>query len=154
MSINKVVISGNLTRDPELRETANGGEILQFSVAVNDRIKDTNGNWTDRVSYIDCTMFGARTDYFRDKLARGSKAVIDGKLHWTQWEARDGSGKKSKIEVIVDDIELMQQPRQEAAPASVPQAVYTPPAQPYQRPAQTVTYEVYGDAGDTYEIPF
>lgn len=108
MSINKVMISGNLTRDPEVRNTASGSSILSFSVAVNDRRRDQNtGEWGDYANYIDCTMFGNRVDFFSRNLSKGTKVAVEGKLRWSQWEARDGSGKRSKIEVIVDDIELM-----------------------------------------------
>lgn len=108
MSINKVLITGNLTRDPEVRTTASGSQILSFSVAVNDRRRDPNTNeWTDYANFIDCTMFGNRVDFFARNLSKGSKVAVEGKLRWSQWESKDGSGKRSKIEVIVDDMELM-----------------------------------------------
>ena len=106
MSINKVVISGNLTRDPELRQTANGFPVLGFGVAVNDRRKNQQtGEWEDYPNFIDCTMFGARAESFSRFLSKGSKVAIEGKLRWSQWE-RDGQ-KRSKIEVVVDEIEFM-----------------------------------------------
>lgn len=110
MSINKVIISGNLTRDAELRNTASGMSILSFSVAVNDRRKDNNGEWKDFPNYIDCTVFGARAESLSRILTKGMKVVIEGKLRWSQWE-RDGQ-KRSKIEVIVDELELMMQRQQ------------------------------------------
>ena len=106
MSINKVVISGNLTRDPELRQTANGFPVLGFGVAVNDRRKNQQtGEWADYPNFIDCTMFGARAESVSRFLSKGSKVAIEGKLRWSQWE-RDGQ-KRSKIEVVVDEIEFM-----------------------------------------------
>ena len=106
MSINKVVISGNLTRDPELRQTANGFPVLGFGVAVNDRRKNQQtGEWEDYPNFIDCTMFGARAESVSRFLSNGSKVAIEGKLRWSQWE-RDGQ-KRSKIEVVVDEIEFM-----------------------------------------------
>ena len=106
MSINKVVISGNLTRDPELRQTANGFPVLGFGVAVNDRSKNQQtGEWEDYPNFIDCTMFGARAESVSRFLSKGSKVAIEGKLRWSQWE-RDGQ-KRSKIEVVVDEIEFM-----------------------------------------------
>lgn len=107
MSINRVVISGNLTRDPELRQTAGGMQILGFGVAVNDRRKNQQtGEWEDCPNFIDCTMFGNRAQSVSRFLSKGSKVAIEGKLRWSQWE-RDGQ-KRSKIEVIVDVLELMQ----------------------------------------------
>ena len=105
MSINRVIISGNLTRDPELRSTAGGTSVLGFGVAVNDRRKNQQtGEWEDYPNFIDCTMFGARADALKRYLSKGTKVTIEGKLRWSQWE-RDGQ-KRSKIEVIVDELEL------------------------------------------------
>ncbi len=130
MSINRVVISGNLTRDPELRATASGMPVLGFGVAVNDRRKNQQtGEWEDYPNFIDCTMFGARAESVSRFLSKGSKVAIEGKLRWSQWE-RDGQ-KRSKIEIIVDEIEFMtsrnaasttQQFTPQAAPAVAPVA--------------------------------
>ena len=106
MSINRVVISGNLTRDPELRATTSGTSVLSLGVAVNDRRRNQQtGEWEDYPNYIDCTMFGARADALSRILAKGTKVAIEGKLRWSQWE-RDGQ-KRSKIEVIVDELEIL-----------------------------------------------
>ena len=106
MSINRVAITGNLTRDPELRTTATGNPVLGFGVAVNDRRKNQQtGEWEDYPNFIDCTMFGARAQSISRFLSKGSKVAIEGKLRWSQWE-RDGQ-KRSKIEVIIDEIEFM-----------------------------------------------
>ena len=106
MSINRVVISGNLTRDPELRSTASGMAILGFGVAVNDRRKNNQtGEWEDYPNFIDCSMFGNRAEAVSGYLNKGSKVSIEGKLRWSQWE-REGQ-KRSKIEVIVDELEFM-----------------------------------------------
>lgn len=108
MSINRVVISGNLTRDPELRRTQSGMAILTFGVAVNDRRRNPQtGEWEDYANYIDCTMFGNRAESLSNYLSKGTKVTIEGKLRWSQWE-RDGQ-KRSKIEVIVDELEFMSQ---------------------------------------------
>jgi single-strand DNA-binding protein len=106
MSINKVLISGNLTRDPELRATASGMPVLGLGVAVNDRRKNqSTGEWEDYPNFIDCTMFGSRAESVSNYLSKGSKVAIEGKLRWSQWE-RDGQ-KRSKIEVIIDEIEFL-----------------------------------------------
>ncbi|MGI6216049.1 MAG: single-stranded DNA-binding protein [Coriobacteriales bacterium] len=106
MSINRVLISGNLTRDPELRSTASGTSVLSFGVAVNDRRRNSQtGEWEDYPNYVDCTMFGARAEGISRFLTKGTKVAIEGKLRYSQWE-RDGQ-KRSKLEVIVDEIEFM-----------------------------------------------
>ncbi|MEC4272712.1 single-stranded DNA-binding protein [Adlercreutzia sp. R25] len=106
MSINRVIISGNLTREPELRCTQSGTDVLGFGVAVNDRRKNPQTNeWEDYPNFVDCTMFGKRASSVAPYLSRGTKVAIEGKLRWSQWE-RDGQ-KRSKLDVIVDEIEFM-----------------------------------------------
>ena len=106
MSINRVIISGNLTRDPELRKTAGGLPVLGFGMAVNDRRKNqVTGEWEDYPNFIDCTIFGSRAEGVAKYLAKGAKVAVEGKLRWSTWE-KDGA-KRSKIEVIVDELEFM-----------------------------------------------
>ena len=107
MSINKVFISGNLTRDCELRSTASGMAVLGFCVAVNDRRKNQRtGEWEDYPNYIDCTVFGARAESLSRMLAKGAKVAVEGKLRYSSWE-RDGQ-RRSKVEVVAEEVELMQ----------------------------------------------
>ncbi len=135
MSINKVLISGNLTRDPELRSTASGTSVLSFGVAVNDRRRNQQtGEWEDYPNFIDCTMFGSRAESVSRFISKGSKVAIEGKLRWSQWE-RDGQ-RRSKIEVIVDEIEFMSS-RNNAAPANGA-PTYQAPAYQQQAPAYQV----------------
>ena len=106
MSINRVNISGNLTRDPELRATAGGTQVLSFGVAVNDRRKNPQtGDWEDYPNFVDCTMFGTRAEAVSRYLSKGTKVAIEGRLRYSSWE-RDGQ-RRSKLEVIVDEIEFM-----------------------------------------------
>lgn len=106
MSINRVNITGNLTRDPDLRATASGMQVLGFGVAVNDRRKNPQtGEWEDYPNFVDCTMFGNRAEAVGRFLAKGMKVAIEGKLHYSSWE-KDGQ-KRSKLEVIVDELDVM-----------------------------------------------
>lgn len=112
MSINRVNISGNLTRDPELRATTGGTQVLSFGMAVNDRRKNQQTvEWEDYPNFVDCTMFGSRAEKISRYLTKGCKVAVEGKLRYSQWE-RDGQ-KRSKLEVIVEEIEFMS--RQQAA---------------------------------------
>ena len=114
MSINQVTISGNLGRDSELRKTQSGMAILSFTVAVNERRKNSQGEWSDYTNWISVSMFGTRAEKLHDYLKKGTKVCVQGKLRYSEWE-RDGA-KKSKVEVIADEIELMQKaqkPQQE-----------------------------------------
>lgn len=106
MSINSVNISGNLTRDPELRSTTTGTNVLSFSVAVNDRRKNSQtGEWEDAPNFVDVTMFGSRAEALSRFLHKGSKVAIEGKLRYSRWE-RDGQT-RSKLEVVANEIEFM-----------------------------------------------
>lgn len=121
MSINRVIISGNLTRDPELRQTAGGMAVLALGVAVNERRKNQQGEWEDRPNFVDCTMFGTRAQAVAKHLGKGSKVAIEGRLRQATWE-RDGQ-KHSKIEVMVDEIEFMskaQRPQEQEPYSDIP----------------------------------
>lgn len=143
MSINRVSITGNLTRDPELRVTAGGTQVLSFGVAVNDRRRNPQtGEWEDYPNFMDCTMFGTRAEAVSRFLAKGYKVAIEGKLRYSSWE-KDGQ-RRSKLEVIVDEIEFMSQRQGAAAPAAVP--VSTPAPAPAAVPP---TVDLYDE-----DIPF
>ena len=108
MSINKVMISGNLTRDAELRSTQGGSSVLKLGVAVNDRRKNPNtGEWEDVPNFIDCTLFGRRAESLAQYLVKGTKVAIEGRLHYSSWEDRQTGQKRSKLDVNVDEIEFM-----------------------------------------------
>lgn len=114
MAINNVTISGNLVADAKLARTQNGNAVLNFTVAVNDRRKDAQGNWTDFPNFIDCFTFGKRAEALASILTKGLRVAVCGKLSQQRWE-KDGQ-KRSKIEVVASDIEFMttrQQPQQQ-----------------------------------------
>ena len=154
MSINRVNITGNLTRDPELRSTAGGMAVLGFGVAVNDRRKNQQtGQWEDYPNFVDCTMFGNRAEALSRILRKGMKVAIEGKLRYSSWEDKNGVGRRSKLEVIPDEVELLSQnpnaqqgqPQQYApqgyqpqayAPQQAPQQAYQPQQQAPQWNAQ------------------
>jgi single-strand DNA-binding protein len=142
MAINKATITGNITRDPELRQTQGGTSVLTIGVAVNDRRKNQQtGEWEDYPNFIDCTIFGNRATGVAPHLEKGMKVAIEGKLNQSRWQADDGTN-RSKIEIIVDEIEFMsrqqgqtaskpvqQQPMQQFAPQPMQQPVQAAPVQ-------------------------
>ena len=113
MSINRVNISGNLTRDPELRRSNAGTAILSFGMAVNDRRKNPKTEeWEDYPNFVDCVMFGPHAEAVSRYLAKGSKVAVEGKLRYSAWE-KDGQ-RRSKLEVIAEQIEFMSRAQQQA----------------------------------------
>ena len=107
MSINMVMVSGNITRDAELRTAASGTAVCSFGVAVSDRRRNQNGEWEDVANFIDCQLFGRRAEAIAQYLTKGTKVAVEGKLHYSSWEDRNGGGRRSKLEVYVDELEFM-----------------------------------------------
>lgn len=140
VSINKCFLSGNLTREPELRAMSGGTQVLSFGLAVNDRRRNASGEWEDAPNFVDCTMFGRRAEALSRYLSKGIKVSIEGKLRWHSWETNNGE-KRSKLEVVVDEIEFMSRGGGGASTAS----------RPDERPVQGgVGQSVYADD----DIPF
>ena len=134
MSINRVSISGNMTRDPELKRTQAGMAIMSFGIAVNDRRRNAQtGEWEDYANFVDCTMFGERAEKISGYLEKGMKLAIDGKLRYSSWQANDGT-KRSKLEVVVEDIEFMS--RSQNGKQGGAQGAYAPQAGGYNGYAQ------------------
>ena len=112
MSINHITLSGNLTRDAELRSTQTDVHVLVFGLAFNERHrKPDSDEWEDVPNFVDCVLFGNRAEALAEYLVKGAKVTIDGRLHWSQWETEDGA-KRSKHEIIVGELEFMA-PRKE-----------------------------------------
>ena len=130
--INNVSLTGRLTRDPELRVTAGGTQLLSFTLAFNTSVRNRqSGEWDERSNFIDCTMFGKRAEALSHYLTKGQKVAVTGELRYSTWE-KDGQ-RHSKLDMIVDDIVFMSQ-RQGAnqpAQASAPQAPMPPAVDPF-----------------------
>lgn len=107
-NINCVVITGNLTRDPELRSTPGGTAVCKLRVAVNSRRKDgQTGEWVEKPNYFDVTVFGPQGENCANYLSKGRPVAVDGRLDWSEWEAQDGSGKRQKVEIIANSVQFL-----------------------------------------------
>jgi single-strand DNA-binding protein len=102
-----VVITGNLTRDPELRSTGGGTPVCELRVAVNSRRKDQSGNWVDKPNYFDVTVFGAQGENCATYLSKGRPVAVEGRLDWREWEAKDGSGKRQAVSIIANTVQFL-----------------------------------------------
>jgi single-strand DNA-binding protein len=105
-NINVVVITGNLTRDPELRSTPGGTSVCKLRVAVNSRRKDQSGNWVDKPNYFDVTVWGAQGENCANYLSKGRPVAIEGRLDWREWEDKEG-GKRQSVEVIANSVQFL-----------------------------------------------
>lgn len=113
MSVNVVVISGNITREPEMRETSSGSCVLNFGVAVNDRVKNqTTGEWEDRPNFFDCVLFGKRAESLSRFLHKGTMVTVQGRLRWGTWE-KDGQ-KRSKVDIVAEELTFSNRDQQPA----------------------------------------
>jgi single-strand DNA-binding protein len=106
-NINRVTLTGNLTRDPELRSTPAGTSVCKLRVAVNTRRKDQSGQWVDKPNYFDVTVWGQQGENCAQYLQKGRPIALDGRLEWREWDATDGSGKRSAVEIIADTVQFL-----------------------------------------------
>jgi single-strand DNA-binding protein len=114
-SFNKVILMGNLTRDPEIRVTGGGMPVGSFSLAINNN-RGKAGDDKDDVSYIDCVTFGKQADFVRDYLAKGMPILVEGRLQQNRWE-QEGQ-KRSKVEVIVSTLTFVGPPKRSGGGSS------------------------------------
>jgi single-strand DNA-binding protein len=106
-NINVVVITGNLTRDPELRSTPGGTSVCKLRVAVNSRRKDgQTGNWVDKPNYFDVTVWGAQGENCANYLSKGRPVAVEGRLDWREWEDKEG-GKRQGVEIIANSVQFL-----------------------------------------------
>ena len=107
-NINRVTITGNLTSDPELRALPSGTSVCQLRVAVNhSRKNESTGQWEEEPNYFDVTVFGKQGDNCANYLSKGRPVAVDGRLRWSEWEARDGSGKRQKVEIVAQTVQFL-----------------------------------------------
>jgi single-strand DNA-binding protein len=121
--INRVTIVGRLTRDPELRHLSSGTPVLQMGIACNGRQRDDAGNWTDKPNFFDVKVFGNQAEMLAQHLSKGRRVGVDGRLDWSSWEAQDGSGKRSKVEIVAQSVQFLDSRGDEAGAGAANQFV-------------------------------
>ena len=111
-NINRVVLTGNLTRDPELRSLPSGMAVCSLRIAVNTRRKGSGGDWEDKANFFDVTVWGAQGENCARYLSKGRPVAIDGRLEWREWEGQNGE-KRQSIDVVADSVQFLSSPRDE-----------------------------------------
>lgn len=106
-SVNKVILLGNVGKDPEIRATGSGAIVATFSLATTDRTKDQSGNWTDRTEWHNLVAFQRTAEIVRDYVKKGSKLYIEGKIQTRSWDDKTTGEKKYRTEIIVNDLSLL-----------------------------------------------
>lgn len=105
-NINRVVLTGNLTRDPELRTTPSGTSVCSLRLACNTRRRDASGDWVDKPNFFDVTVWGAQGENCANYLQKGRPIALDGRLEWREWE--DGQGnKRQAVDIIADSVQFL-----------------------------------------------
>jgi single-strand DNA-binding protein len=116
MNINRVVLTGNLTSDPELRSLPSGTAVCNLRVACNTRRKNgSTGEWVDKPNYFNVTVFGSRAESVARYLSKGRGVAVDGRLEWREWEAEDTT-KRQAIDIIADTVQFLPDGKGSATP--------------------------------------
>jgi single-strand DNA-binding protein len=105
-NINRVVLVGNLTRDPELRQTGGGTSVCSLRIAVNSRRKDETGQWADKPNYFSVSVFGNQAESCAQYLTKGRPVAIDGRLDWREWQGQDGA-KREAVEIVAESVQFL-----------------------------------------------
>jgi len=168
--VNVVVITGNLTKDPELRSTTGGMSVCEMRVAVNSRRKDQSGQWVDKPNFFDVVVFGAQGENCANYLSRGRPVAVEGRLDWREWEAKEGGGKRQAVQIIANSVQFLgsrdgggapngngggQQYQQQQPPPQQqqpPQQSYSP--QQSDVPADESDFGPVSTGGQEDDIPF
>ena len=103
----KAIIAGNLTRDPELRNTPNGATVCSFTVAVNRSYRGADGDNKEEVSFIDCSAWGKQAETIAQYHKKGGGILLSGRLSQRSWEDKNGGGKRSRVEIVVEDFNFI-----------------------------------------------
>jgi single-strand DNA-binding protein len=105
-NINRVIVTGNLTRDPELRSLPSGTSVCSLRLACNTRRKDASGEWADKPNYFNVTVWGAQGENCARYLSKGRPVAVDGRLEWREWQTQDGQRRES-IDIIADSVQFL-----------------------------------------------
>lgn len=106
-NLNKVMLIGNLTRDPELRHTPKGSAVTDLGIAVNRKVQDGNGGWKDETTFVDVTVWGSSAENAQKYLSKGRGVFIEGRLQMDTWDDKATGQKRSKLKVVADTLQFL-----------------------------------------------
>lgn len=106
-NLNKVMLIGNLTRDPELRHTPKGSAVADLGLAVNRKVQDGNGGWKDETTFVDVTVWGSSAENAQKYLTKGRGVFIEGRLQMDVWDDKATGQKRSKLKVVADNLQFL-----------------------------------------------
>jgi|SRR6185369_10505732 len=118
-SVNKVILVGNVGKDPELKYTQSGVPVATLTLATNERYKEKSGEWQDRTEWHNLKAWQKTAEIVGEYVKKGSKIYVEGKLQTSSWEDKQSGEKKYRTEVVVDELVLLSEKQKEAATAAV-----------------------------------
>jgi single-strand DNA-binding protein len=155
-SFNRVILVGNLTRDPELKYLQSGMAVADIGLAVNDKRKNANGEWVEEVTFVDVVLWGRTAEVAGEYLSKGSQVLIEGRLKLDRWENKEGQ-KQSKMRVVCERMQMLGgkgEGRGGAAPAGRPAAAARQNSE-YSQPAPNDEFEASApESSGGEDIPF
>ncbi|MCE5186433.1 MAG: single-stranded DNA-binding protein [Planctomycetaceae bacterium] len=132
-SLNKVMLMGNMTRDPQLSYLPSQTPVVEFGLAISRKFKKQDGSQGEETCFVDCQMFGKRAEVVNKYFKKGEPIFVEGRLKFDQWNAQDGS-KRSKLRVFVENFEFLGKGGGGSGPSAAPADAggdYAPPEVPY-----------------------
>jgi single-strand DNA-binding protein len=105
--VNKVILLGNVGKDPEIRSTQGGMQVAKFTLATTEGVKDQSGKWNDKTEWHSLVAFGRTAEIIRDYVKKGSQIYIEGKLSTSSWDDKESGQKKYRTEILVNDLQLL-----------------------------------------------
>jgi single-strand DNA-binding protein len=156
-SVNQVILMGNLTRDPELRQTPSGQSVVSFSLALNRAYKDQSGDWQEATDFIDVVAWGPLAERVSQYLSKGRRALVQGRMQSRSWE-QDGQ-KRSKVEVLANDVTFLdgRSDSESGTDSGAPSASSSPsssPASGSSKKKDTVIEDIGDEPINLDDIPF
>jgi single-strand DNA-binding protein len=151
-SFNQVILMGNLTRDPEVRYTPKGTAVGELGLAVNRRVSDGSGNWTDEVTFVDITVWGTNAENAQKYLTKGRGILVEGRLQVDTWDDKETQKKRSKLKVIAELLQFLPDGKggdRATSPSPSPSSAPAPSAGSYRPPADQIPDPSEGLGEDT-----
>jgi single-strand DNA-binding protein len=153
--VNKVILLGNVGKDPEIRSTQGGMQVAKFTLATTEGVKDQSGKWNDKTEWHSLVAFGRTAEIIRDYVKKGSQIYVEGKLSTSSWDDKESGQKKYRTEILVNDLQLLGGRGEGAGSGSSERTSGSYATNSYSRPAPTAPANDYADQGITDEdIPF
>ena len=153
--VNKVLLLGNVGKDPEVRASNSGMVIASFSLATADRVKDQTGNWVDKTEWHNLVTFGRTAEIVRDYVKKGTQLFIEGKIQTRSWDDKESGQKKYKTEILVNELSLLGGRGEGGSGGGASSGGYSRNTASFDRPQQNAPQDDFADAGITDDdIPF